>query len=78
MSKYDPLKQFLLSSCKDSINMSFSEIESILGFSLPISASKYDVWWKGNDHTQANSWLYAGYRVGRISRHESMVCFYRV
>ena len=34
LSKYAPLKQMLLLSAQDNVNMGFGEIETILGFSL--------------------------------------------
>ena len=51
---YDPLHQFLQFNNSNRIMMTFSEIEEVLGFSLPMSAHKYMAWWDGSSqHTQA-------------------------
>ncbi|WP_430735860.1 DUF7662 domain-containing protein [Gracilibacillus dipsosauri] len=41
-------------------------IEAILAFRLPDSAYKYSEWWANEEtgtHTQANSWLLAGWKT---------------
>jgi hypothetical protein len=44
--------------------MTFSEIEEVLRFQLPASASKHQGWWDGSSqHTQAYAWTWAGYKV---------------
>lgn len=43
--------------------LSFEEIEDVLGFSLPASASKHSAWWANGGHTQASAWLDAGWLV---------------
>ncbi len=75
MSKYVLLEQFLLSSGQESINMTFSEIEGILGFTLPKSAYIYNAWWANGGHSQANAWLDAGYKVEQANPKEQTVCF---
>lgn len=64
MGKYMPLTQWLLKCSADSIKLSFSKLEEILGFELPDSAYVHDRWWM-NDvyHSQAQSWLDAGYKT---------------
>jgi hypothetical protein len=63
-SKYEPLFRFLRSKDLDHIVMTFSEVESVLGFTLPISASKYIAWWDGaSQHSQAYSWTEAGFKA---------------
>jgi len=47
MSKYAPLKDFLVAQNADRVPMSFAEIERVL--SLPLPASKqYPAWWSNN------------------------------
>lgn len=44
--------------------MTFLEVEGVLGFTLPISATKYMAWWDGaSQHTQAYSWTEAGFKA---------------
>jgi len=68
MSKYDPLRKFLLSAKHDRITTSFSEIELILGFDLPKSARKYSAWWSNaspetGQHPYSQAWLGAGMKA---------------
>lgn len=63
-SKYNPLHQFLKLNNSIRIMITFSEVEAILGFTLPKSAYKYAAWWDGaSQHTQAYSWTEAGYKA---------------
>lgn len=77
MNLYASLKQFLLSSGKDSVSMTFSELEKTLGFVLPKSAYAYKAWWANGGHSHAQAWLNAGYKVKRADCHTQTVCFYR-
>lgn len=67
--KYLDLKKFLENSGKAIINLSFEEIESIIHDSLPPSATKHsEPWWSNNkDHSQAVSWLDAGYETDYVT-----------
>lgn len=63
-SKYEPLYKFLKSESSNRIVMTFLEVEDVLGFSLPASASKYLAWWDGSSqHTQAYAWSEAGFKA---------------
>lgn len=77
MSKYNPLKKFLQSSNENVIQLSFSQIEDILGFTLPDSARIHDAWWRAKDHTQAKAWLDSGYKVKLLRRKQEVVSFTR-
>lgn len=64
MSKYDAL--FLhLSKSGGTVEVSFDEIEGILGFPLPASARRHPAWWSnsGGTHVQSTAWMAAGYRT---------------
>jgi len=63
MAKYDGLGHFLLTSGQRDVRLSFSQMEGILGFALPGSAYRYPAWWANGGHTQAASWMKAGYHV---------------
>ena len=65
-SKYFPLENYLN---QVSITLTYSELEEILGFKLPKTAYKREQWWENNtmNHTQANSWLNAGWKVENIN-----------
>lgn len=66
MGKYEPLTQFLKDFGLDAWDAKFTEIEEVLGFTLPPSARKHPSWWanssRGN-HSQARGWIDAGWGV---------------
>ena len=67
--KYLNLRKFRESSGKTIIKLSFEEVESIIHDRLPPSATKYsEPWWSNNkDHSQAISWLDAGYETDYVT-----------
>ena len=60
--------------------LSFEEIESIIGKSLPVSAVRHRSFW-ANDfqdpQSHARSWMQAGYRVAYVDREQKVVRFER-
>jgi hypothetical protein len=63
-SKYEPLNTYLKLIKSNVIVMTFSEIEKVLGFELPSSASKHQAWWDGSSqHTQAYAWTSADFKA---------------
>ena len=56
MAKYDPLFRHLVSADAGPIDMTFDEIERLVG-ALPASALKYSAWWSNHQldgaHVQA-------------------------
>jgi len=67
--KYLGLKKFLQNANVPRIKLSFEQIEKIIGATLPQSSSKYaEVWWSNDKwHSQAISWLDAGYLTDCVS-----------
>lgn len=60
--KYQKLEEWLKNP--QELTLTFSQIESILGFKLPPSASEYGQWWENDEsHSQAKAWLSAGYKT---------------
>jgi len=78
-SKYAPLRDYLLTSSKDRVELSFDEIEEIIGASLPNSARTHRSWWANNErHTQArNGWMAAGFLVSNVDLERETVLFVR-
>ncbi|MBX3677423.1 MAG: hypothetical protein KF853_10405 [Rhodocyclaceae bacterium] len=82
-NKYTPLALALSAqgAKRDSITLSFSEIESILGFSLPRSAHDHRPWWanqKNHDNRpQTSGWMDAGFQVESIDIRNKWVRFVR-
>jgi hypothetical protein len=75
MGKYDPLTRHLSKSCYDTMQMTFPEIEKLLGLPLPRSAYTYRPWWANGGQYQANAWLDAGYRVYSVNLTAQTVLF---
>ncbi len=77
MSKYAPLQNHLINLNKDSWKAKFSEIEDILGFSLPESARAYPAWWannrQGSRHTKI--WLDAGWQTADVNFGNKTITF---
>ncbi len=61
--KYDPLKRYLEAAGEPVVELSFAQIEEIIGSTLPASARKHVAWWSNNptNHVNAQAWLSAGY-----------------
>jgi hypothetical protein len=59
----------LLSVDSDSWIADFAELEEVLGFPLPPSASRYREWWanqRSGGHSQAKGWQDAGWKVWAV------------
>ena len=84
-AKYEPLENYLQnkSGLKQEVNLSFRDIEKIIGAQLPASARKYREWWSNqkdlNNRSQAKAWISAGYLVDSVQQNpiSGSVCFRR-
>jgi hypothetical protein len=64
--KYWKLERHLmaLGATRDFVTLHVQEIESILGFALPSSASRHGAWWSNTpSHSQSSAWMNAGFLV---------------
>jgi hypothetical protein len=79
MSKYDPLKRYLAASNAAELPVQFSEVESILGFTLPASARNHREWWSNNvgTHVGARAWREAGWKTSRVNLGSEKLVFVR-
>lgn len=77
MAKYNALELFLSNCSWSEVTLSFSEMEAILGFSLPRSAYTYAAWWANGGHTHALSWMNGGFAVARLDLRGKIVTFRR-
>ena len=77
MSKYTPLTDHLNSLEEGDWRAKFSEIEEILGFSLPESAYLHRPWWANSDsgHSQTNAWQSAGWQTSNVDLQSKEVTF---
>lgn len=67
--KYKRLKVFLQNCGEIQIKLSFEDIERIICFNLPKSATKHaESWWSNHKgHSQAIAWLDAGYETDYVT-----------
>lgn len=79
MSKYSPLKDFLLGQDHDRVPMTFAEIEKVLEFKLPAS-KRYPAWWSNNpsNNPMTREWLEAGYETESVNTASGKLVFRRV
>lgn len=78
-SKYYPLFEHLRRIEKESITLTFGEIEQILGETLPASARARRAFWsnRGGDALQASAWMESGFHVLEVDTTEERVVFTR-
>jgi hypothetical protein len=79
MSKYQPLESYLSKRHADEVPATFEEIEAIVGFKLPDTASKQRAWWSNNpsNNVMTKSWLAAGYQTERVDMAARKLVFRR-
>ena len=79
--KYAPLQMHLngLPPPEGRAQLSFAEIERIIGDKLPSSAHNHRAWWSNHadSHVQARAWLEAGWEVDSVDQGAQTVCFRR-
>ncbi|MDI3485486.1 MAG: hypothetical protein PWQ50_706 [Methanolobus sp.] len=79
MGKYSKLGEYLNSNSLDKLNLTFKDVENILGFNLPKSAREYQAWWanSGGPHTHAiDGWLSMGW-IAKVDLDNQVVTFTR-
>ncbi len=80
MGKYEPLARHLASLASDDWSARFTEVEGVLGFTLPESAHKYRAWWAnqhGANHSQTEGWQSAGWETREVDFDRKLVRFER-
>lgn len=77
MSKYDALCTFLACSKQSQIQLSFLQIEKIIGSALPGSAYEHAAWWANGGHSQAQAWENAGFMTRHVDICSRKVVFCR-
>ena len=83
MSKYEPLGQYLERTGDNHVELTFAEIEEILGFTLPDYLYEYPAGWYGTaeaspTHRQKVVWCRHGYQVETIDLTARNVRFRKV
>lgn len=80
MAKYDPLRRYLTRQKTDRVELSFSDIEHLIGAYLPKAAARAG-WWAGDGadrpaNVQVQAWRAAGYEA-KLARGGEKVVFQR-
>ena len=76
--KYRPLGNHLAGLRARSCNMTFEQIEEIIGSDLPASAWRYRPWWANDQsHVQSKAWMDVGWRVVSVNQERGRVHFER-
>ena len=77
MSKYDPLMHHLKGSHGKLVELTFHDVEEVLGFPLPASARRHAAWWSnsGGTHVQSAAWQSAGYRTEDVNLAQETIRF---
>ena len=76
-NKYQALTDYLSNSQKAFEQLTYEEIEEILGTRLPNSAYNFNAWWSNAGHKHAETWSKAGFEAASIKLGES-ITFKRV
>ena len=77
-SRYAPIGEHLASVKKDTVTLTFEEIEDLIGGELPASADKHRAWWANTEtHSQALTWISQGWLVQEADLEEGTVTFRR-
>lgn len=76
-SKYRPLLDYLRRSQQQQIELTFGDIEQILGSPLPQSARQQRAWWSNRSKgaVQASAWMEADYLVETLDLAAERVTF---
>jgi len=80
-TKYSPLSEYLARRGRytDLVTLTFAKIQSIIGDSLPSSASQDMHWWNNTpSRVQAQAWIDVGWRVQDVNLSERTVTFRKV
>ena len=76
MGKYDPLRAYLSALSSDVAELSFAEVEGLVG-SLPKAARFSSEWWANGSAVQARAWRAAGWHVKSADQGRELVTFAR-
>lgn len=77
MPKYTPLQRDMQARPRVDTELTFENIEKILGFKLPRSAHVHTAWWSNErgTHVQARAWMDAGWQVWHADLAKKKVYF---
>jgi hypothetical protein len=78
--RYDSLTTFLLGQPPGPVTMTFRQLNTLLGFSIPTPARKYQSWWvnetdQNTRNRQCRSWLNANRKACADLKHGVITFF---
>lgn len=81
VNKYAPLADHLKAQVGDSVELTFAQIDHLVG-GLPPAAYNYAAWWANSrtedSHNWAHQWIEAGWECKRLDRVNERVVFQRI
>ena len=79
MGKYEPLTEFLRMQAGNEVEMTFAQIERVIGSKLPPKAQKHRAWWSNNssNNVMTKAWLEAGFRSEKVDMAARRLFFRR-
>ncbi len=77
MRKYAPLAGHLAEQTSDRVELTLSEIEEIIGATLPRMAGTRDWWQHNGNRMHPHAWIEAGWDVEQISLARQAITFVR-
>lgn len=75
--QFTPLTAFLERANRETIELTFDELEGVLGSPLSKSARTDRAWWANSGRAHATTWTSGGYRVERPDLARGIVRFVR-
>lgn len=78
MGRYEPLRNFLDDMIGDHAEVTFAQLEAVLGVSLPAS-KRYPAWWSNNpsNNPMTKVWLAAGFQTEQVDVNGERLVFRR-
>ena len=76
--KYRFLSDYLYNSGKDSVELTFGQIEDIAKTVLPESKKYREFWANAESHSVARAWLNVGYRTTAVDIDKEIICFEKI
>ncbi|MCJ7634010.1 GIY-YIG nuclease family protein [Candidatus Bathyarchaeota archaeon] len=71
-NKYQKLEEYLRNSPKQIENLTYEDIERIIGTKLPSSAYKYRAWWSNSGQPHAKTWSNVNWKVSSANIGKSV------
>jgi hypothetical protein len=76
-SRYLPIAQYLAIQEAEMVTLTLMQIETILGFPLPMTAYADGAWWRRPVHTQVRAWSALGWEARLLYKTPVVVVFTR-